>query len=264
MLEEAPLEQDIDENSDDFKEFVRHLELDFVEDADFIWIAKEAYLAPVPPNWSEFTDAEGRIYFYHHVRDESSWSHPFDQLYREVIKLAQGFRHQTREESEQIIESHLAIVHEKAIAQLDGFSGPYKADDDNEYYYNDKTNVSLWENPCIEFEVDLRTRHHILYGALLSRDETKPTLALNLEMVQKASFEKAPASPDTARFDTARSQPSARSARGWRSGSASNPGTPPKPTVAEEDDDGAAMNHGARDGNEFEFTFGAGSEFPKV
>lgn len=32
-----------------------------------MWIAKEAYVAPLQPNWEEFYDDAGRIYFSNRV-----------------------------------------------------------------------------------------------------------------------------------------------------------------------------------------------------
>ena len=40
--------------------YVRALGIDPVKDAEMIWIAEEAYNAPLPPNWEEHFDADGR------------------------------------------------------------------------------------------------------------------------------------------------------------------------------------------------------------
>ena len=49
-------------------------------------MAKKAYGLPYPPHWSEELDqASGALYFYHALRDESSWQHPLTETFREVI-----------------------------------------------------------------------------------------------------------------------------------------------------------------------------------
>ncbi|CAL1154997.1 unnamed protein product, partial [Cladocopium goreaui] len=64
------------ENSDgDFKEFAKSLGVD-AEDGDLLWVAKEAFEAPLPSGWSEHLDPEGRVYFFSQVTQQSSWSHP--------------------------------------------------------------------------------------------------------------------------------------------------------------------------------------------
>ena len=44
-----------------------------------MWVVKQAYVAPLPPNWAEFADEEGRIYFFNYVSEQSSWAHPMDR-----------------------------------------------------------------------------------------------------------------------------------------------------------------------------------------
>lgn len=50
-------------------------------------IVQDAYVAPLPPNWMEYADDEGRIYFYNHVTEVSSWAHPTDRTYKELIQV---------------------------------------------------------------------------------------------------------------------------------------------------------------------------------
>ena len=50
-------------------------------------IVQQAYVAPLPPNWEEYADDQGRIYFYNHVTEISSWAHPSDRTYKELIQV---------------------------------------------------------------------------------------------------------------------------------------------------------------------------------
>jgi hypothetical protein len=38
--------------------------MDPVFDADLLWIAEQAYYAPLPANWEEAGDGDGNIYYF--------------------------------------------------------------------------------------------------------------------------------------------------------------------------------------------------------
>ena len=40
-------------------EYAHYLGMVFPEDDTFLWIAEEAYVAPLPPNWSQHYDPQG-------------------------------------------------------------------------------------------------------------------------------------------------------------------------------------------------------------
>ncbi|CAD7934122.1 unnamed protein product [Amoebophrya sp. A25] len=135
-------------------------------------VVQEAYVAPLPPNWSEFSDPEGRIYFYNYATEQSSWAHPSDKTYRELIQIVKKVKSVVsplpREEVSRIIDVHLQSVHQRAMEAIAGFSGPYVSEDGgHEYYYNEITNVSTWESPVVEWEHNISTRYHVLYRCLL-------------------------------------------------------------------------------------------------
>ena len=44
--------------------FAVYLGMDPEEDEEFLWIAVEAMIAPLPKNWSEHEARDGRVYFY--------------------------------------------------------------------------------------------------------------------------------------------------------------------------------------------------------
>ncbi|CAE8601371.1 unnamed protein product, partial [Polarella glacialis] len=81
-----------EENDTDFREYAKSIGVDIDADTDLIWVVREAFVATLPSFWSEHTDGEGRIYFYHEVSEESSWSHPMDTVFRELIQLIKSLR----------------------------------------------------------------------------------------------------------------------------------------------------------------------------
>jgi len=159
-------------DSSDFDAFVLSIGL-APADSDLVWIAEYAFSAPLPPNWSEHVDDELRIYFYNAITSQSSWSHPLDSTFREVVELAKTWRGRGAEEKQRMIEEHLQDVQAAAFALLDGWSGPYTTqqavdgkEQTFEYFYNAKTQQTVWENPVAEHEANLSTRYWILQRAL--------------------------------------------------------------------------------------------------
>lgn len=66
-------------------EYVKGLDLDPVKEFDMLWIAEEAFNAPLPPGWTEHEDERGRLYFHNSFSGVSSWSHPSDPLFRDLV-----------------------------------------------------------------------------------------------------------------------------------------------------------------------------------
>jgi len=156
------------ENSDgDFKEFAKSLGVD-AEDGDLLWVAKEAFEAPLPSGWSEHLDPEGRVYFFSQVTQQSSWSHPMDDVFRELIQLIKSVRRLDPPEASvmEAVQSHLQSTHDRATAALEGWSGPYMAED-GEYFCNFQQGVSTWHNPVQEWQTELAVRQQVLHRCLL-------------------------------------------------------------------------------------------------
>ncbi|OLP98523.1 Centrosomal protein of 164 kDa [Symbiodinium microadriaticum] len=110
---------------------VHSLGIDHVREADMVWIAEEAYNAPLPPGWTEHVDANGRsrTYFYNTNLRESLWKHPMDQ---EFVEIANYWRR----------------------ALKDG--GFWDIDEELVFYFNRKTEESLFDDPR-------HTTYHSLY-----------------------------------------------------------------------------------------------------
>ena len=53
----------------DFVQFCQYVGVSGADDP-LVWVAKDAYVAPLPPNWAEFCDEQGRIYFFNYVTNK--------------------------------------------------------------------------------------------------------------------------------------------------------------------------------------------------
>lgn len=157
------------QDDDDLRAYGQGLGVE-LEDADLIWLVKEAFHATLPLSWSEHTDDEGRLYFFREASGESSWEHPMDAVYRELVGLVKEARcDEAMGEATmraRYIHAHLRQVHQRALEALDGWSGPYVSTE-GEYYYNEDLKVSVWESPLTEWSHELILRHDVLCRCLL-------------------------------------------------------------------------------------------------
>merc|ERR1719502_1079518 len=48
----------------EFIAYARYLGIDTVLDADLLWVAEEALWAPLPEDWTEHFDRDGRVFYY--------------------------------------------------------------------------------------------------------------------------------------------------------------------------------------------------------
>ena len=66
------------------------------DDEPLLWIAAEAYDAPLPDNWTEHFDWQGKVYFFCKDTDTVSRDHPLDEFYRQLYR---EYRSQSKSQS---------------------------------------------------------------------------------------------------------------------------------------------------------------------
>lgn len=225
----------------------RSLGVDVDCDDDLAAVVQEAFHAPLPKSWTEYADDTGRVYYYNEASNQSAWEHPMDSVYRELLSLVGQVRAEQPPIPEanriSLIRGHLQEVHQRALAALSTWSGPYSSEQ-GDYYYNETFKASTWECPVTEWENEISTRHAVLSRCLLpGRDggafgpalramnegsaghdtaasDILSILKLPLNLVRRENPGDAPETPSTTRsFHTARSACSTtRSKRSGRSG----------------------------------------------
>lgn len=178
----------------DLLEYGRSLGLHEFEngkDADLKWVVHEAFEAPLPVDWTEHVDAEGRVYFFNQISEESTWSHPMDGVYRELIAFIKRVRAEDAppqpERLADKVREHLLEVHQRALTHLEGWSGPYVAET-GQYYFNERLRLSTWVSPIDGWEYELAVRHSVLYRCLLAgcaspEETTQPSTSPDLLMM---------------------------------------------------------------------------------
>ncbi|CAE7949475.1 nasB, partial [Symbiodinium sp. KB8] len=69
----------------DLLQYSQTLGIDLTQHSDLLWVVQEAFNAPLPLSWTEYTDDEGRVYFFNQSSSQSTWEHPMDAVYRELL-----------------------------------------------------------------------------------------------------------------------------------------------------------------------------------
>lgn len=84
------LEEEYDENFEptqkDVLEQCDALGINPLTEPDLIYIAREALKAPLPESWKPITDGHGGIYYYNFNTHESTWEHPCDTFYQNMLQ----------------------------------------------------------------------------------------------------------------------------------------------------------------------------------
>ena len=67
-------------------EHAKFLGMDPVAHAEFLWLAEEALVAPMPAGWTACEDeASKAVYYYNEHTGESRWDNPLDEQYRAMF-----------------------------------------------------------------------------------------------------------------------------------------------------------------------------------
>jgi len=172
----SPVGKSLSDYDSDLRSYAKSLGLELDVDPDMVWVAKEAFEASLPPSWSEHTDGEGRIYFFNQVSQQSSWSHPMDSVFRELVELIKTLRRLDLPETglEEAVQGHLQAAYARASAALEGWSGPHVSEA-GEFYYHEGHKASTWENPVHEWYEELTLRQQVLQRCLLPDRQARPS-----------------------------------------------------------------------------------------
>ncbi|XP_053562630.1 centrosomal protein of 164 kDa-like [Bombina bombina] len=84
------LEEDYDENyipqEHEIQEYARLIGIDPEAEPELMWLARECIVAPLPSEWKPCQDVTGDIYYFNFSTGKSTWDHPNDEHYREMVK----------------------------------------------------------------------------------------------------------------------------------------------------------------------------------
>ncbi|XP_070587368.1 centrosomal protein of 164 kDa-like isoform X1 [Erythrolamprus reginae] len=83
------LEEDYDDSyipsEREIQEFARVVGIDPEHEPELMWLAREGIVAPLPAEWKPCQDVTGDIYYFNFANGQSTWDHPCDERYRQLV-----------------------------------------------------------------------------------------------------------------------------------------------------------------------------------
>jgi hypothetical protein len=124
-------------------EYIKGLGIDPVKEEALLWIAEEAFHAALPPGWSEHKDDQGHMYFHNVTTNESTWMHPMDEIYREIV----GYQRQAVADGGfWCIEDQLAEQEESIRAENADWMELFD-ERGEKFFHNQRTTESRYDDP---------------------------------------------------------------------------------------------------------------------
>ncbi|NXR87145.1 CE164 protein, partial [Hypocryptadius cinnamomeus] len=66
--------------------FAPTIGIDPDKESELLWLARECLVTPMPPEWKACQDiAGGDIYFFNFESGLSTWEHPCDEHYKQLV-----------------------------------------------------------------------------------------------------------------------------------------------------------------------------------
>jgi hypothetical protein len=199
------------------------LGIDINIDDDLVWIVREAFSSPVPTGWNVCHDPEGRAYYYDADAEETTWLHPRDKVYREVLQSIKTIRADVGSEDPKLsavrqrlvnaIELHMQELSQRAEIELQHWSGPYEdAGGHGLFYHNSQTKQSTWHSPVDELKAEEYIHYSILCSCLLSGNTPKQRMQQERSPPRSCRNQRLPGLPQhcsfaSTAFQTPRSSP---------------------------------------------------------
>jgi chromosome segregation ATPase len=70
--------------AEELQDYATYLDIDLGVDPDLLWIAEEAFFAPLPDHYVTHRDGMGDVYYFNTATNDSSYCHPMDNLFRKI------------------------------------------------------------------------------------------------------------------------------------------------------------------------------------
>ena len=67
--------------------------MDPVADADLLYVAEWALMAPVPEGWTVHLDADGHEFFHNNATNRSQYEAPLDEHYKDIYNKKRAEKH---------------------------------------------------------------------------------------------------------------------------------------------------------------------------
>eukprot|EP00927_Polykrikos_kofoidii_P019733 TRINITY_DN19248_c0_g2_i1.p1 TRINITY_DN19248_c0_g2~~TRINITY_DN19248_c0_g2_i1.p1 ORF type:complete len:1270 (-),score=293.74 TRINITY_DN19248_c0_g2_i1:101-3910(-) len=135
-------------------EFCKSLDIDPVKESEMLWIAEEAFHAPLPIGWTEHQNDDGHTYFHNTSNGQSVWQHPLDGLYRDCVEY---FREVKQVGGFWGVDDRIADMEEQIRIDLHDWMELFD-EHGEKYYFHRRTEQSRFDDPRNEMYHDLYQR----------------------------------------------------------------------------------------------------------
>mmetsp|Transcript_108906 Transcript_108906/g.216275 ORF Transcript_108906/g.216275 Transcript_108906/m.216275 type:complete len:383 (-) Transcript_108906:218-1366(-) len=144
-------EQGLEPTKPELITYAKYLGIDPVNDGDLMWISDEALKAPLPSEWTEHHDSADRVFYYNVHNQQSSWTHPLEQLHRDTYKDIVKFRSGNLSREEQLAELELQrkkveSAEKEAHLELQAWT-EHSDEQGQKFFYNKEQKRSVWTDP---------------------------------------------------------------------------------------------------------------------
>lgn len=91
-------------SKDEVEEYAAWLGMELPEDFEFLWVAREGLMAPLPEPWKPCQTENSEIFYFNFETGESTWDHPCDAHYRKVYEEK---KHERKERKERKLQKEI-------------------------------------------------------------------------------------------------------------------------------------------------------------
>ncbi|CAM9857445.1 unnamed protein product [Lampetra planeri] len=88
--EQLILEENVDDNfipsELEIMDYAMEIGIDPEKEPELMWLAREGIFTPLPKEWKPCQDVNGDIYYFNFSTGMSSWDHPCDEYYRQMVE----------------------------------------------------------------------------------------------------------------------------------------------------------------------------------
>uniref|UniRef100_A0A672H0R1 WW domain-containing protein n=1 Tax=Salarias fasciatus TaxID=181472 RepID=A0A672H0R1_SALFA len=79
-------DEDYEPTEEDIREFAIDLGIDPDTEPELLFLAREGYVARLPPEWRPSKDEEGNLYYFNFSTGQSTWEHPTNEYFRRLVE----------------------------------------------------------------------------------------------------------------------------------------------------------------------------------
>ncbi|XP_055082126.1 centrosomal protein of 164 kDa-like [Periophthalmus magnuspinnatus] len=85
LILQEEFDDDYIPSEQEVRDYAKEIGIDPDTEPELMWLAREGVIAPLPSGWKPCQDVTGDIYYFNFSTGQSSWEHPGDENYRNLV-----------------------------------------------------------------------------------------------------------------------------------------------------------------------------------